>query len=233
MKRSIIACVCIALVACKHDKEDLEKDPFKGFGDAFSTEEVNLINRIKAAHSQGDRDELIAELERTPVKRLPFHSRWALINDVSSSSYIGWTETGYDPSQSHIPRDIQLLAAVEYGKSDIENGGFHQFFTNGTGVFAPEMIEWFERTGFPETASLMKQAVAKFGDVFPRSQSERLKFLEQFSGDSQAEWDPFHELNEPFYDSVSRRDDLYDAAADKWLRETCGITDLRQTIGAK
>lgn len=231
MKRSVIASICIALASCGDDKNKMDDSPLNEFRDDFSMDELNLIDRIKAAQSESERDELISELERMPVKFHPFHSRWILINDAHS--YSGWTESGYDPSLSEIPRDIQLLVAVGYGKSDIENGGFHQFFNNGTGVLAPEMIEWFERAGFPETAAVMKQAVAKFGAEFPRSQSERVELLEKIPGDTKAEWDPFHELDEPFYESVSRKDDLYDAAADKWLRETCGVLDLRSTIVAE
>jgi len=199
----------------------------KGDGmDNFVMDELRLIYKVQAAQSQEDRDYWIEKLERTPVEYHRFHTRWILINNANS--YVEWTESGYDPTLSSIPRDIQLLAAVGYGKLDIENGGFHQFFTNGTGAFAPEMIEWFERAGFQESASVLREAVGKFGDVFPRSQRDRVKFLDQFEGELETEWDPFDELNERFYNSI--KDDVYGAAADKWLQETCGISELRTRI---
>ncbi|MEM9283577.1 MAG: DUF4375 domain-containing protein [Verrucomicrobiota bacterium] len=194
--------------------------------DILSDEELELIERIISAQSQEERENLIAELEKMPVKYRPFYARWMAINEVDDILG-GWTDTGYEAPASKVHRNIQLLDAVDYGKSDIENGGFHQFFTNGTGVFAPEMTEWFERTGLVETASVMKKAIAVFGDDFPRSWEDRTEFLAEY------EHDPFDHLNEPFYDSISRREELYNSAANRWLRETCGISDLKTTLPAE
>ena len=110
-------------------------------------EELVLIERIRAAPSAEERSRLISELEKLPVKFHPFYSRWIAINDADP--FHCWTDNGYNPSLSDCPRDIQILDATDYGKSDIDNGGFHQFFSNSTGVFAPEMIEWFDTQDSP------------------------------------------------------------------------------------
>jgi len=137
------------------------------------------------------------------------------------------------PSLSDCPRDIQLLDATSYGKADIDNGGFHQFFSNGTGVFAPEMIEWFERAGLAETASIVKEATSVFGEVFPRSQDLRRKFLASFHGKTRADWDPFYQMYDRFYASLPYKKDVFDKAADRWLREVCGIKNLHDTPAGK
>jgi hypothetical protein len=191
-------------------------------------EELELIEQIRKTSSAEQRSRLISQLDKLPVKFHPFYSRWWLINDLDP--FPCWTDDGYDPSLANCPRDIQLLIATDYGKSDIENGGFHQFFSNPTGVVAPEMIEWFERAGLPESASVLREATALFGKGFPRSQAARREFLTSFDGATRADWDPFFKLDDRFYASVPMDKDKFEAAADRWLREVCGIANLHVTL---
>ncbi len=194
-------------------------------------EELELIEQIRKTSSTDERSRLISQLEKLPVRKYQFHDRWLLINDIDPLNC--WTDDGYDPSRSDCPRDIQLLEATSYGKADIDNGGFHQFFSNGTGVVAPEMIEWFERAGLAESASIVREATAVFGKVFPRSQKLRRKFLASFDGETRADWDPFFKLDDRFYASLPYDKHVFDAAADRWLREVCGIKNLRDTLEAR
>ncbi len=198
---------------------------------SFRGEELELIEQIRATSSTEERSRLISQLERLPVSIYQFHDRWLRINDIDPLNC--WTDDGYHPSRSDCPRDIQLLEATSYGKADIDNGGFHQFFSNGTGVVAPEMIEWFERAGLTETASIVKEATAVFGKVFPRSQKLRRKFLASFHGETRADWDPFLKLDARFYASLPYNKEVFDAAADRWLREVCGIKNLHDTLERK
>jgi hypothetical protein len=154
-----------------------------------------------------------------------------LINNVQP--FECWTEVGYDPSRSDVPRDIQLLWATSYGKADIDNGGFHQFFTNGTGVFAPEMVEWFDRAELNDTAAIVRSAIAVFGDTYLRSQTARQHFLQGFVGKSRAEWDPFYSMDDPFYASLPYDTKEFDKAANRWLRETCGVETLHQVLDGR
>ncbi|MDM4019539.1 DMP19 family protein [Roseiconus lacunae] len=156
----------------------------------------------------------------------PFHDEWRRKHDVYP--FDCWTDNGYDPSFSDIPRDIQLLSGMDYGKSDIDNGGFHQFFHNSTGVFAPEMVEWCERSGLDDVADVIRQAMSTLTDGdYPRSREGRHTALARFPVDGDREqWAPFYRLDEKFYALLSNNGSRYDDAADKWLRETCGITQL-------
>lgn len=194
-------------------------------------DEYQLIEEIRAAKSDIQREQLTAKLADTPVRIYPFHSRWMLINDVQP--FDCWTDSGYDSSLSDLPRDIQILAATTYGKSDIDNGGFHQFFSNGTGTFAPEMIEWFERSELHEAAKILKDAIAVFGEEFPRSQRARNDFLSKFPGNSREEWDPFYAMDHKFYDSLPYGQNVFDLAADRWLRDACGVNKLNQRLDSR
>jgi len=195
----------------------------------YLSREHEVIHRLTTSTDLAVRDALLQELECLLVERCHFHERWRWIYDVGE--FQCWTETGYDPSLSQGPRDIQLLGAMEYGVSDIQNGGLHQFFGNETGTMAPEMAEWCERNDLPHIADILREAMAIVGDPYPRSQSERRQILTAWINEIGFEkgreaWDPFQSLDSRFYEtweSVS-----FDDAADRWLRDVCGIRSLRQ-----
>lgn len=186
------------------------------------SQEVMLLREIRDTPAGANRDALIDDLELAPTDMRTFYERWLFVHDVEPF-WDSWSDDGFDPSKSKFPRDVQLLAASDYGKSDIDNGGFHQFFRNGTGVFAPEMAEWFERSGQTDAAAVIRDAMHVFGTDFPRSQDQRREFLGKFDGNSREEWDPFCEVDDRFYAAT----DEFENTANKWLREVCGVKRLR------
>ncbi|MFK7821030.1 MAG: DUF4375 domain-containing protein [Planctomycetaceae bacterium] len=191
--------------------------------------ENDLLKRINEAEDSSQRAALIDLLEATPANQICFYERWLRLHQPWASEC--WTDTGYDPSLSAIPRDVQLLAGMCYGKSDIENGGLHQLFANGTGAMAPEMKQWCERAGFQKTANILAEAIAVFGPEFPRSQNQRDAFLRNYSEQAHTRgerdsWNPFRAMDERFYASF---DGKFDAAADQWLRDVCGVGSLHDT----
>lgn len=196
--------------------------------DALAPEYV-LVAKIEKAALKEERLKLIGELEALPNKETPFFMLWLTIHDARQ--YGGWTDRGFDASNVDLPRDVQLLAAVELGVADIDNGDFVQFFGNDTGRFAPEMIEWFDRAGMPECAAILRQATGKFGAEYPRSQTSRQQFLAKYEDANGEGADPFVELDGPFYNGIQGKiaganSPSFDDAANRWLRATCGITRL-------
>lgn len=195
----------------------------------YLSRELEVIHRLTTSTDPAARDALLRELENMPVEKCHFYERWRRIYDVGE--FQCWTETGYDPSLSQWPRDIQLLGAMEYGVSDIDNGGLHQFFGNGTGTMAPEMAEWCERNDLQNIADILREAMAIVGNPYPRSHSARDQILTDWINEigfqkGRRAWDPFQSLDSRFYESweaVSFND-----AADRWLRDVCGIRSLRQ-----
>ena len=214
----IILGILLALKKC-HSRSSILDDLFV---------ESDLIAEINDAESPEERTRLINKLEDMPENIIPFPFRWLGIHAVRSPG--GWDETGFDHRRTATPRDIELLSGTAYGVSDIENGGLHQFFGNGTGAMAPEMVEWFERAGLPESAEILKKAMKVFGEPFPRSQETRIKVLERYEGQSREKYDPFYELDGPFYDSMSQGGKTFDDYADRWLRKTCGIQSLHTEL---
>ncbi len=88
--------------------------------------------------------------------------------------------------------------------------------------------EWCERSELHDIADLIRRAMKTLADDdYPRSQADRKRLLKKFPmRGSREQWDPFHELDTKFYELLSNNGSRYDDAADRWLRETCGITRL-------
>lgn len=105
-------------------------------------------------------------------------------------------------SFGHVPPVIRDLYAAHFCESEVSNGGLHQFFMNPTGVLAPEAVEALHRVGLNETARIVTEAMAFFGEPYPRSQAERQARLGAVPGEERSEWDPFFSLDERFYESL-------------------------------
>jgi len=198
----------------------------KSFEMEAENREVSLLFEIQKTPSGTSRDALIGELETTPEYMRTFFERWFFIHFDYSHYANCWSDEGFDPSKSKFSRNILIFAAADYGKSDIDNGGFHQFLSNPTGTYAPEVAEWFEQAKLYDAANIVREAIGVFGDEFPRSQLERQQFLERFKGETREQLDPFHRFDDKFYEATI--DEKYESAANKWLRESCGIKNLKQ-----
>jgi len=111
------------------------------------------------------------------------------------------------------------LFAVWWCDSEVCNGGFHQFFSNSTGVLAPEALEGFQAIGLHETAKVVEIALAKFGDPFPRDRHKRQSALHsiELPGEKRKEWDPFYDLDSRYYAAMKR--DSYYQKLDDFARQ--------------
>ena len=74
----------------------------------------------------------------------------------------------------------KVLFSAHWAQSEILNGGLGQFFSNPTGVLAPEAVEAFIKIGMPECAESISNAMKFFGNPYPRDRSERENLIEQF-----------------------------------------------------
>ncbi len=76
------------------------------------------------------------------------------------------------------PEHAAHLFALHWCASEVCNGGFHQFFFNSTGVLAPEAVAGLKAIGMPQTANVVAEAMASFGEPFPRDREERQDALD-------------------------------------------------------
>ena len=77
-------------------------------------------------------------------------------------------------------RTILVTQALE---SEVNNGGFIQFFDNACGAFADETVPAFKRIGAEKTASICEKALEALGQALPTNWEERRALLDKIVDD--------------------------------------------------
>lgn len=101
---------------------------------------------------------------------------------------------------SSIDSDAKYLYAAHWCISEVDNGGLLQFFWNSTGILAPEAMKGFKLAGLTDLAQILDEAIRHFGEAYPRERTERLLSLPDWQRIERKKWDPFHKLDDRFYD---------------------------------
>jgi hypothetical protein len=113
--------------------------------------------------------------------------------------------------------EVGNLLAAHWCQSEVCNGGFHQFFSNSTGVLAPEALAGFQALGLREWASLLREAMNSFGATYPRDREQRQRLLSQpVKGKRREEWDPFSSLDDRFYEYLRLGESVWEKSADAY-----------------
>ena len=188
---------------------------------ATQLEEAAHLQRVANATGE-ERDQLVKALEdETPEDE--FARVWLIINGYDR--FDAWGPDGFTPIPG-LNREALILSATNYGISDIENGGLDQFFHNGTGTFAPEMVECFQGMGLEAAAQLLGEAMRRMGEPYPRSREARWEKLEAFYQSRKDDERMFEGLDFEFYDSLTVGGRSYESRSKQWLEERCGVTRL-------
>ena len=98
-----------------------------------------------------------------------------------------------------VKSQVGNLFAAHWLYSEVCNGGFHQFFSNPTGVLAPEAADGFRAIGLEDCATVIEEAIQFFGNSYPREQEKRNEILDNVQGSEAEEWNPFFKLDDRFY----------------------------------
>ena len=83
-------------------------------------------------------------------------------------------------------------------ESEVNNGGFIQFFDNAGGAFADEIVPAFKRIGARKTASICKKALQTLGQGLPKDWEERRALLDRIVDDRVGEL--LEACDEAFYE---------------------------------
>ena len=98
-------------------------------------------------------------------------------------------------SLNEYERTIYVTQTLE---SEVNNGGFIQFFDNAGGAFAGEIVPAFKRIGAKKTALICKKALEALGQELPRDWEERRALLDRIVDDSIGEL--LEACDEAFYE---------------------------------
>lgn len=91
----------------------------------------------------------------------------------------------------------QAIYTIWWLEAEVNNGGFHQYFSNSAGNQAVVALASLKNIGAVKTAQLLENAIAvAFGENYPQSQRERQNQLEV---DEEMKFSRLEELDSKFY----------------------------------
>jgi len=135
---------------------------------------------------------------------------WSVVEPIwdEIEIYLGPEEFGR--TFASVSRPAGLLFAAHFCQSEVCNGGFNQFFSNSTGVLAPEAIEGFKAIGQDFVAEVIQEACSLLGEPFPRERWLRQTKL------GAVDSEVLDSLNQRFYGIIRSENGGFDAAADNY-----------------
>lgn len=104
--------------------------------------------------------------------------------DIVSDMYDSLCEKcNYGDSMDALNEYERVIYIVQELESEVNNGGFSQFFYNSSGNFSNEVADAFTKIGAIKTAAICKKALAPFGGRLPVDREERCELLDSLDSD--------------------------------------------------
>jgi hypothetical protein len=125
---------------------------------------------------------------------------WSLTDAYQDKIDIYGSPAKFERTFARAPTEIGYLYAARWCHDEVCNGGFHQFFSNSTGVLAPEALAAFNAMKLKRAAKLLEKAMAFFGKKYPRDAATRQRKLDRLTGEGPEDWDPFYRLSLQYYE---------------------------------
>ncbi len=110
----------------------------------------------------------------------------------------------------------KVLLPAHWAQSEILNGGLGQFFSNDTGVLAPEAATAFEKLGMPNCADILRQSMQFFGMPYPRDRLTREQKFKAFYAQFGDEAIPLLELEDAMAVEIEEENGGFWDAANKF-----------------
>lgn len=114
----------------------------------------------------------------------------------------------------------KTLFAAHWTQSEVMNGGLGQFFTNPTGVLAPEAVKAFEVIGMPKCAKALNNSMKFFGHTYPRDQTIRETILDQFYKAHGEDAIPLEELEDIVATEIEDENGGFEDAAERYANQS-------------
>lgn len=155
-----------------------------------------------------------------PAYREYMSAAWAAIDIYNGPD-------AFFASFAAVPAPAADLVAAHWLVSEVRNGAFPQFFSNATGVLAPEAVQALRRLGLPEAAALVEEAMSFFDEPYPRDRAARQERIDwvwedELSEGEQHNLDLMLEISGEFLDAIGRDMEHFIPAADAYARAHLG-----------
>lgn len=159
-------------------------------------------------------------------------SYWQLVEPI-------WNDVSiYDGAQTflvqfqRLPQAVGDLYAAHWVVSEVMNGAFPQFFSNSTGVLAPEAVDALKRIGLEDAADALAHSMTYFGDEYPRERVTRAPQIDwvwesEHSESDEHDFQLMLDVSGEFLDALGKDQTLFKNAADAYaLRYFESIRDI-------
>ena len=108
-----------------------------------------------------------------------------------------WKKSNDLENIENLTKSEKTFLYVEILESEINNGGFDQFFYNSSGDYAYEALQALNEIGAKKTANLLNEAYIIFPkNPIPKQAESRQILLEKISKETSERW---NELEDMFY----------------------------------
>jgi len=144
-----------------------------------------------------DNHKIYTQLDVKTIASIPDNElEITIMEHVSTRFNKNWTNE-YEVVSAMSP-GIRAVYSTMVVESEVDNGGFNQFYWNSSNLFAKEAVEDFERLGAKPFAELMKEANAIRESEKARMQEfKKEDTMEAFS--ESYKYTKLNELDEKFY----------------------------------
>jgi len=123
-----------------------------------------------------------------------------------------------------LPKHVGDLFAAHWVVSEVENGALPQFFSNSTGVLAPEAENALRRIGLSNAADALSQAMAVFGSPYPRDRGARSLLIDcvwetPLTPSANDLLGRMLDLTDTFLDALGKDSTVFATAAEKYAAQ--------------
>lgn len=109
------------------------------------------------------------------------------ISDPTDFVYALWNhiieKCEYGKNMDALTPEERIFFITQWLETEVNNGGFSQFFFNSSGNFSAELVDAFTAIGAVKTAAICQQALDAFGQALPADCEERRKLLDKIETD--------------------------------------------------
>jgi hypothetical protein len=146
-------------------------------------------------------------------------SYWKYVEPIWDAVSIYDGEHVFLEQLSKLTEKEKTLFSAHWAQSEIMNGGLGQFFSNPTGILAPEAVSAFLALGMPKSAKALEEAMLFFGEPYPRNRSMRADKLEEFLDKHGEGAVPMEEQEDVIAETVEEENGGFENAANSYARK--------------
>ncbi|KQZ03219.1 hypothetical protein ASD21_20670 [Caulobacter sp. Root1455] len=149
----------------------------------------------------------------------------ALIEPYQDKLNIYGGAEAFESDLAVMPEKVRVLLLADLTMGEVCNGGFWQYFSNSSGIVAPEAVAAFDTLGLPNMANMVRATMGFFGADYPREREQRQAALKAHDEAHRTKENagleylsPFEAADEAFYMLMAAEGGGFDVAADRYAQ---------------